>query len=111
MQPPALTQQGRTVLQAPLKPVNKGCEGYRMGLVLLFDCTWHAVIKWAIHPQLPFSDSLKKGGWRFGVGRWRMESRAHPAALALIDLQICATEGAFHSLFPAASFVAAAVMV
>lgn len=62
MQPPALALQGRTVLQAPLKPANKGGEGCRMGLVLLFDCTWHAVIKWAIHPRLPFSDSLKKGG-------------------------------------------------
>lgn len=63
MQPPALILQGRTVLQAPpLKPVNKGCEGCRMGLVLLFDCTWHAVIKWAIHPLLPFSDSLVGGG-------------------------------------------------
>lgn len=55
--PPPL--QGRAVLQAPLKAVNKGCEGSRMGLVLLFDCTWHAVIKWAIHPALPFSGSLR----------------------------------------------------
>lgn len=37
-----------------LKPVNKGCEGCRMEPVLLFDCTWHAVIKWPIHPALPF---------------------------------------------------------
>lgn len=53
------------------------------------------------------------GGVR--VGCLGMESRAHPAALALIDLEIFfffffATEGAFLSPFPAASFVAAAVM-
>lgn len=84
-----------------------------MGLVLLFDCTWHAVIKWAIHPLLPFSDS--EGWWGGGVrvGCLGMKSRAHPAALALIDLEFFfffATEGAFLSPFPAASFVAAAVM-
>lgn len=110
MQPPALALQGRTVLQAPLKPVNKGCEGCRMGLVLLFDCTWHAVIKWAIHPRLPFSDSLKKGGDVSGWAACTWRARLIQLALALIDLQICATEGAFLSLFPAASFVAAAVM-
>lgn len=74
-----------------------------MGLVLLFDCTWHAVIKWAIHPALPFSERLRRRGWvrrevcggrgegSFRVGCSRMESWAHPAALALIDLEICAT--------------------
>lgn len=101
--------QGRTVLQAPLKPVNKGSEGSRMGLVLLSDCTWHAVIKWAIHPVLPFSGSLRVGVWWggcFGVGCLCMESPARPAALALIDLQI----QAFLSPFPATSFVAAAVV-
>lgn len=106
MQPPALVLQGRTVLQAPLKPVNKGCKGCRMGLVLLFDCTWHAVIKWAIHPALPFSDSLREWlGGKFRVDCSHMEIQAHPLALALIDLEICASEGAFFCLpFPVASF-------
>lgn len=48
------------------------------------------------------------GGGGVRVGCLRMESRAHPAALALIDLEIFfffATEGAFLSPFPAASFV------
>lgn len=74
-----------------------------MGLVLLFDCTWHAVIKWAIHPALPFRERLRRRGWvrrevcggaregLFWVGCSRMESRAYAAALALIDLEICAT--------------------
>lgn len=71
MQPPPLILQGRTVLQAPLKPVNKGCEGSRMGLVLLFGCTWHAVIKWAIHPPLPFTDSLRGGRFGYAARVWR----------------------------------------
>lgn len=106
MQPPAFVLQGRAVLQAPLKPVNKGCEGCRMGPVLPFDCTWHAVIKWTIHPPLPFSDSLRRaGGGRVWVGCLCMESQARPAALALIDLEICATEVPPHHHFPATSFL------
>ena len=27
--------------------------------MLLSDCTWHAVIKWTIHPALPFTNSLR----------------------------------------------------
>lgn len=54
------------------------------------------------------------GGGGVRVGCLGMKSRAHPAALALIDLEffffLRPTEGAFLSPFPAASFVAAAVM-
>lgn len=59
MQPPAPALQGKTVLQAPPlpKPVKKGCRGCRKGPALLSDCTQLAVIKWAIHPALPFRGS------------------------------------------------------
>lgn len=72
---PAPALQGKPVLQAPLKPVNKGCRGCRKGLVLLSDCTWTAVIKWAIHPALPFRGSPTGvfGGIYFGEAAplWR----------------------------------------
>lgn len=73
---PAPALQSNPVLQAPLKPVNKGCRGCRKGLVLLSGCTWIAVIKWAIHPALPFRGT--GGGGIFRVGCSSMEIQAQP---------------------------------
>lgn len=99
MQPPpppaAPALQGKTVLQAPLKPGNKGCRGCRKGPVLLSDCTWLAVIKWAIHPTLPFRGSPTgvQGVCVWGRGyisaRLLLYGDPGSAALALIDLEIC----------------------
>lgn len=76
--------QRKALLQACLKAVNKG---RRTGLELLFDCTRHAVIKWAIHAEPPLPDSLGEVG-TFLLRRLCTESWAGPAALALAHLRI-----------------------
>lgn len=48
---------------------------------------------------------LTEGGAKFRLRCLCMESRARPAALALMELQICACKGAFLCSFPETSFV------
>lgn len=103
---PSPALQSKTVLQAPLKPVNKGCRGCRKGPVLLSDCTWIAVIKWAIHPALPFRGSPTGARGGYISGRLLLYGDPGSAALVLIDLESCTSKGFFFFFNPPALPVA-----
>lgn len=62
---------------------------------MLSGCTWIAVIKWAIHPALPFRGSLTGVWGGYILGRLLLYGDPGSAALALIDLEICTSEGVF----------------
>lgn len=66
--------------------------------MLLSGCTWIAVIKWAIHPALPFRGSPTGVRGGYISGRLLLYGDPGSAALALIDLEICTSEDAFFFL-------------
>lgn len=68
--------------------------------MLLSGCTWIVVIKWAIHPALPFRGSPTGVRGGYISGRLLLYGDPGSAALALIDLEICTSEDAFFFFYP-----------